>query len=110
MTTVAATNRVKLTRWRGGQHPTQDKILRQLEKEGLRPYTWADAPNSRYPVRSHGYHKILYCVQGSLEVTFPATKQRVVLHSGDRLDMPRGVRYSAIVGPTGVKCAEGSQL
>jgi quercetin dioxygenase-like cupin family protein len=107
---VASIQQVKITRWRGGQHPTLDKITRQLQEEGLRPYVWSNAPNFRYPIRSHGYAKTLYCVQGSLELSFPQIKQHVVLRSGDRVDLPRGVRYSAIVGSAGAQCIEGSQV
>lgn len=101
---------VRILRWRGGQHPTLDAITHQMREEGLRPYVWTNAPNFRYPVRSHGYDKTLYCVQGSLEITLPKMKQRVTLRSGDRLDLPRGVFYSAIVGPTGAQCCEGSPV
>jgi len=105
---AAGTQQVRVARWRGGQHPTLDNITRRMKDEGLRPYVWVNAPNFRYPPRSHGYDKTLYCVQGSLEITFPETKQRVTLRSGDRIDMPHGVRYSAIVGPNGAQCVEGS--
>lgn len=103
-------NQVRVTRWHGGQHPTLDKILRQMTAENLRPYVWNNSPNFRYSVRSHGYDKVLYCVQGSLEITFPQNKQRVTLNSGDRIDMPRGVRYGTIVGPSGAQCVEGSRV
>ncbi len=105
---AAGTQQVRVVRWRGGQHPTLDNITRRMRDEGLRPYVWVNAPNFRYPPRSHGYDKTLYCVQGSLEVMFPETKQRVMLRSGDRIDMPHGVRYSAIIGPNGAQCVEGS--
>ena len=105
---VATVQPVKVARWRGGQHPTLDNITRLMTNEGLRTYMWTNTPNFRHPVRSHGYDKTLYCVQGSLELTFPQTKQRVVLRAGDRVELPRGVRYSAIVGPRGAQCLEGS--
>lgn len=101
-------SQVRIVRWRGGQHPTLDNITRQMRDEGLRPYVWSNTANVRYSARSHGYDKILYCVQGTIEVTFPALKQSVVLHSGDRVDLPRGIHYSMIVGPNGAQCAEGS--
>jgi hypothetical protein len=107
---VVTVQPVKVTRWKGGQHPTLEKITRLMKSEGLRTYMWTNTPNFRYPVRSHGYDKTLYCVQGSLELTFPHAKQRVMLRSGDRVDLPRGVRYSAIIGPTGAQCLEGSIL
>ena len=107
---VASTNQIRVTRWRGGQNPTLDKITGQMRDENLRPYVWVNMPNFRYPVRSHGYDKILYCVEGSLELIFPQTKQRVELRSGDRIELPRGVRYGANVGPSGAQCIEGSYV
>lgn len=107
---VGTVQPVKVVRWHGGQHPTLDNITRLMKDEGLRPYMWVNTPNFRYPVRSHGYDKTLYCVQGSLEITVPQAKQRLTLRAGDRVDMPRGVRYSAIIGPSGAQCVEGSGL
>ena len=107
---AATTQQVSVTRWRGGQHPTLENITRRMVDEGLRPYVWVNAPNFRYPLRSHGHDKIFYCIQGSLEITLPQLKQRFTLRSGDRVDLPRGVRYSAIVGPSGAQCVEGSPL
>jgi hypothetical protein len=110
MAGATTTLQVRVLRWRGGQHPTLDAITHQMREEGLRPYVWSNAPNFRYSVRCHGYDKTLYCVQGAIEITLPKMKQRVTLHSGDRLDLPRGVHYSAIVGPTGAQCCEGSLM
>ncbi|HEX3049402.1 MAG TPA: hypothetical protein VHP83_02025 [Aggregatilineaceae bacterium] len=110
MAVSISVNQVKITRWRGGQHPTLDNITRTLKAEGLRPYVWANTPNFRYPVRSHGYDKTLYCIQGTLELTFPKLKQRVMLRAGDRVDLPRGVHYSTIIGPAGAQCVEASEL
>jgi len=107
---TATTPQVRITRWRGGQHPTLEIITRRMREEGFRPYVWVNAPNFRYSPRSHGHDKTLYCVQGSLEVIFPETKQRVTLRVGDRIDVPRRVRYSAIIGPSGAQCVEGSPL
>lgn len=101
---------VRIVRWHGGQHPTLDNITRLMKDEGLRPYMWVNTPNFRYAVRSHGYDKTLYCVTGSLEISFPETKQRVILKAGDRIDMPRGLRYSAIIGASGAQCVEGSLM
>lgn len=108
VTETAASASVKVTRWRGGRHPTLEIISRLLRREGLRPYVWSNTPNFRYPVRSHGYDKALYCVQGSIEVIFPEAKRRVTLRPGDRIDLPRHVRYSIVVGPTGAQCIEGT--
>lgn len=101
-------NGVQVRRWQGGQHPTLGAITRQMQDEGLRPYMWMNMPNHRHAVRSHGYHKVLYVIDGTLEVTLPDSNQRVRLRSGDRLDIPAGVRHGTIVGMGGAKCVEAS--
>lgn len=99
---------VRLTRWNGSQHPTASNITREMRKEGLRPYMWDNTPNFRYGVRSHGYDKILYVVEGSLEITLPDSNQRMRLRPGDRIDIPAGVRHGAIVGSSGARCVEAA--
>lgn len=99
---------VRVTRWSGGQHPTLSIISRQMQKEGLRPYCWENIPNYRYAVRSHGYHKVMYVVEGILEVSLPDSNQRVKLRAGDRVEIPAGVRHGAIVGNNGAKCVEAA--
>jgi mannose-6-phosphate isomerase-like protein (cupin superfamily) len=99
---------IRIKRWSGGQHPTLSAITRQMKDEGLRPYMWMNTANHRYAVRSHGYDKVLYVVEGSVEVVFPDSNQRVILRAGDRTDIAAGVRHGAIVGRTGAKCVEAS--
>lgn len=99
---------VRVTRWSGGAHPTLSSITRQMQKEGLRPYQWENTPNFRYAVRTCGYTKVLYVVEGTLEITLPDSNQRVRLRGGDRAEIPAGVRHGAIVGTTGCKCVEAS--
>jgi mannose-6-phosphate isomerase-like protein (cupin superfamily) len=99
---------VRIKRWSGGQHPTLSAITRLMKEEGLRPYMWMNMPNHRYAVRSHGYDKVFYVVGGMVEVVFPDSNQRVILRSGDRTDIPAGVRHGTIVGNTGAKCVEAS--
>ncbi|HLV37127.1 MAG TPA: hypothetical protein VKY59_18545 [Spirillospora sp.] len=99
---------VRVKRWTGGQHPTMSVITRQMKQEGLRPYMWMNMANHRYAVRSHGYDKVLYVIEGSVEVILPDSNQRVILRAGDRTDIPAGVRHGTIVGKTGAKCVEAS--
>jgi len=106
---VSTLSPVGITRWRGGQHPTLEKITRQLEQEGLRPYAWTGAPNCRKAACSHGSDKTLYCVHGSLEIEFPGSNTRVTLTSGDRIDVRGGVRYSIVVGPAGAQAIEAAR-
>ncbi len=99
---------VNVIRWSGGQHPTLSNITRQMQKEGLRPYVWDNTPNYRYAVRSHGYRKVMYVIEGVLEVTLPDSNQRVKLRAGDRVEIPAGVRHGAIIGSSGAKCVEAA--
>jgi quercetin dioxygenase-like cupin family protein len=99
---------VRVIRWTGGQHPTLSVITRQMQKEGLRPYVWDNTPNYRYAVRTHGYHKVMYVVEGIIEVTLPDSNQRVRLRAGDRVEIPAGVRHGAIIGSSGAKCVEAA--
>ncbi len=102
-------NNIKIIRWRGGQHPTYQTISQKMEQEGLRPYAWSNGPNFRYAPRSHGYGKVLYCVEGTVEVILPDANQSVVLRPGDRMELPRGVRHATIIGPNGARCLESTK-
>ncbi len=99
---------VRVTRWNGGQNPTLSAITRLLQKEGLRPYVWENSPNYRYPIRSHGFNKVVYVVEGSLEVTFPDSRQSVRLRAGDRIDIPAGIHHSVTISHGGAKCVEAA--
>ncbi|MCK6578598.1 MAG: cupin [Anaerolineae bacterium] len=99
---------VRVVRWTGGQHPTLSNITRQMQHEGLRPYAWDNRPNYRYAVRSHGFSKIMYVVDGMLEITLPDSNQRVRLRAGDRIEIPAGIRHGAIIGSSGAKCVEAA--
>ena len=99
---------VRVTRWHGGQHPTFSTITREMKKEGMRPYMWVNMPNHRYAVRSHGYDKVLYVIEGSVEITLPDSNQRLSLRAGDRIDIPAGVRHGTNVGISGAKCVEAA--
>lgn len=100
--------RVSVTRWHGGQHPTASNITRLMKKEGLRPYRWNNTPNHRYAIRSHNYDKVLYVTSGSLELILPDTNQRSKIKTGDRVEIPAGVRHGTNVGSTGVECIEAA--
>lgn len=100
---------IAITRWQESQHPSMSKIIRKMKAEGLRPYMWKNAANHRYAVRSHNYDKVLYVIDGTVEITLPDHNQRVQLRRGDRIDIPASVRHGTIVGRSGAKCVEASQ-
>ena len=99
---------MRVVRWRGGKHPTLDLMKQSLEQHGLRSFKWSNQANYRYGVRSHGYAKSIYCVEGSVEFFFPDTRQRVQLRTGDRIDIAQGIRHSIVVGMSGATCLEGT--
>ena len=99
---------VRVKRWQGGQHPTLSNITRLVKQEGLRPYVWENNANHRHAVRTHGYHKILYVIEGTLNVVLPDSNQQVRLRGGDRMDIPAGVRHGIIAGSSGVRCMEAA--
>jgi quercetin dioxygenase-like cupin family protein len=99
---------ISLTRWRGAQHPTQQAVIQRMQAEGLKPYLTSYGPNARDGVRSHGYGKVLYCVEGSIEISLPDLRQTIILKPGDRLELPRGTRHGVTVGLNGARCMEGA--
>ncbi len=99
---------VRLTRWKGGIHPSLSNITRQMHQSGLRPYKWDTKPNQRFATRSHGYTKVLYVVDGSMEITLPDSNQRLKLRSGDRIEVPARVRHGGVSGTKGATCLEAA--
>lgn len=99
---------VRVVRWNNTQHPSQSTIIRLMQKEGLTPYMTENKPNHRYAVRSHGYDKVMYLVEGALEVLLPDSNQVIRLRAGDRVEVPAGVRHAMQVGLHGAKYVEAS--
>ena len=83
---------------------THEEMKRAFTEEDLSPRSWSNSANYFYEAHSHDYDKVLYCVQG--EVTFHMSDGDVVLHPGQRLDIPAGTLHAATVGPDGVECME----
>lgn len=79
-----------------------------MKQENLRPYLWQNTPNHRYAVRSHNYKRVIYVMQGSIEIVLPDANQQTRLQRGDRVDIPPGVRHGVIVGSRGARCAEAA--
>lgn len=90
-----------------GPSPAPEDLERRLRDEGLEPRWWGNAPGDTYPWHSHGYHKVLYCAQGS--ITFHTRAGDVELGPGDRLDVPPGTEHAATVGPQGCRCVEAAR-
>ena len=85
----------------------RDGIKASFNKEGLSPSSWGTEPHYRYDKHSHGYHKVLYCVSGS--IVFHTEDGDFELEPGDRLDVEPGTEHAATVGPKGVECMEAAK-
>jgi quercetin dioxygenase-like cupin family protein len=84
-------------------------ILAALAAESLRPSTWSNGPGDRYSAHAHAYHKVLYCLAGSITFHLADAGGDVELHPGDRLDIPPGTQHAATVGAHGVICVEAAR-
>lgn len=76
--------------------------------EGCAPARpWGNGPGDMYGWHDHGYHKVLFCLSGS--IVFHTRDGDVELTAGDRLDLEPGTEHAATVGPTGCECVEASR-
>lgn len=95
------------TPWEKVDMPTEDDLRQLMQNEGLSPQFWTANDGDRFDVHVHDYHKVLYCVDGTIWFTFPDDPDTVIeMEPGDRLDLPAGVRHGAQVGMEGVACLE----
>jgi uncharacterized protein YjlB len=85
----------------------QDELMTKLRSEASACYSWANGPNDRYPAHSHGYEKVLYCVDGTITFILEEEGRRLELKAGDRMVLAAGTAHSAEVGPGGCTCIEG---
>ncbi len=95
---------VQVMRATDGRVPTEDELRTWFAEQNLSPSSWGNAPGDRYGSHSHGYHKILFCVSGS--IVFHTDDGDGDLKPGDRLDVEPGTDHAATVGPDGVRCME----
>jgi len=86
----------------------REGALRAFADEGCSsPRPWGNAPGDTYGRHEHGYHKVLFCLEGS--ITFHLEGGDVELAAGDRLDLEPGTAHAATVGPDGCSCIEASR-
>jgi len=86
---------------------TPDELMTKLRGEASGCYSWSNGPGDSYAPHSHGYEKVLYCVDGSITFTLEQERRRLELKAGDRMVLPSGTVHSAEVGPGGCTCIEG---
>lgn len=97
---------IEVHKWSDDLTPDEKAIRKILAAEGLKPYRWSNSPGDVYGAHSHTFHKVIYVVKGSISFGLPDTGDRILLHTGDRLDLPAGVSHNALVGDEGVVCLE----
>lgn len=86
----------------------REAALGALAAEGCSPPRfWENGPGDTYGAHSHSYHKVLFCLAGS--ITFHLDDGDVTLSAGDRIDIPAGASHAATVGPQGCECVEASK-
>ena len=84
--------------------PVPDGFLDEMRGFGHPVSEWSNSPGDTYAPHSHGYRKILCCLEGS--IVFHLPDRDLELSRGERMDLEPGVVHSATVGPAGVRCAE----
>jgi quercetin dioxygenase-like cupin family protein len=87
----------------------QDEVMAAMRAQGLSPYRWSNGPHETYAAHSHRYHKVLYCLRGSIRFVLTREERSLELQAGDRLDLAPNTEHSAFVGPAGVVCLEAQQ-
>jgi len=83
-------------------------VLAAFAAERLTPHHWSNGPGDVYAEHAHDYHKVLFCLRGSI-VFHVADGGDVELHPGDRLDIEPATRHAATVGADGVTCIEAAR-
>lgn len=79
-----------------------------FREEGLNAHVWSNQPGYAYGEHEHSYHKVLFCVDGS--IVFHTPGGDIALSEGDRLDLPPLTPHSATVGSAGVTCMEAARV
>ena len=91
-----------------GAASSREQALEALRREGCSaPRPWGNGPGDTYGWHAHDYHKVLFCLDGS--IAFHLRDGDVTLGSGDRLDLEPGTEHAATVGPDGCSCLEASR-
>lgn len=87
---------------------TEADALETFRREGCSgPRPWSNGPGDSYGWHSHDFHKVLFCLKGS--IVFHTEDGDSEMTAGDRLDLEPGTSHSATVGPAGCSCVEASR-
>jgi mannose-6-phosphate isomerase-like protein (cupin superfamily) len=93
---------------RRAENATRAGAVAAFEAEGCSaPRFWGNGAGDRYGAHDHTFHKVLFCLSGS--IVFHTDEGDIELTAGDRLDLEPSTSHSATVGPEGCECVEASQ-
>ncbi len=89
--------------------PMEEKDLaEQLIREGyVHLYVWEDAPNVDHPEHQHRAESAHIILNG--EMTLSMDGEARTYRTGDRCDLPAGIRHSARIGPNGCRYLIGER-
>jgi quercetin dioxygenase-like cupin family protein len=86
----------------------KEELKNKLTSEGFPVvYEWTDAPGTIYEDHAHQGKVSFYVTKGS--VTFSGGVTQTVF-TGERIDVPVGVRHTAIVGSEGCEYVVGQEV
>lgn len=92
--------------WRWGRK--NNELKNKLTAEGFPiVYEWTDAPGTIYEDHAHHGRVSFYVTRGS--VTFSGGIHQTV-SAGERIDVPVGVRHTAVVGSEGCEYVVGQEI
>jgi quercetin dioxygenase-like cupin family protein len=98
---------IQTDKWDKDTLPTEAELSQRLRNAGIAPTRWENVAGTVYHARINDYHKVIYVVSGSIVYGFRIIGEPTVLTAGDRLSLPAGIEYNAVVGDAGVVCLEG---
>lgn len=90
-----------------GSAGSSDALAAFLAEGCSAPRPWRNGADDRYDRHDHPFHKVLFCLTGS--IVFHLDDGDVELTAGDRLDLEPGTAHAATVGPHGCECVEASR-
>lgn len=97
---------LKVTPWTADTPPTEEELRAGMVEQELTVFHWTGESQGTIDGHTHGYHKMLAVVSGSIKFEFPTRHKSINLKAGDQLELPAGLRHTATVGADGVTCLE----
>jgi quercetin dioxygenase-like cupin family protein len=67
-----------------------------------------NGPGDAYARHEHDYHKVLFCLRGSITFTMPVSGHEITLQPGDRMEIEPGTSHAAVIGVEGCECIEAA--